>query len=98
VVCQEPTLALRASTNSTAAPNEAEHHRPRDHRRPVTRTAAAGESVPMHRRQLVEFAVACLLLTWVPWALLGVLDANLEDGPGVLVFALAASGPSLAAR
>jgi membrane protease YdiL (CAAX protease family) len=45
----------------------------------------------------MEFGVVCLVLTWVPWLVLGVVGANLDDGVGSLVFALAASGPSLAA-
>ncbi|MFG1911752.1 CPBP family intramembrane glutamic endopeptidase [Kribbella sp. NPDC048928] len=51
----------------------------------------------MNKRRLVEFGVVCLVLTWVPWAVLGVLGADLDDGAGMLVFSLAASGPSLAA-
>jgi membrane protease YdiL (CAAX protease family) len=49
------------------------------------------------RRRLLEFAAVCLVLTWVPWALLGVLGAGVDEGPGALIFGLAASGPSLAA-
>ncbi|WP_178379915.1 CPBP family intramembrane glutamic endopeptidase [Cryptosporangium aurantiacum] len=49
------------------------------------------------RRRLLEFAAVCLVVTWVPWALLGALGMNIEEGFGLLVFALAASGPSLAA-
>jgi membrane protease YdiL (CAAX protease family) len=56
--------------------------------RPAVRTSA---------RRLIEFGGICLVLTWVPWAVLGVLGADLDSGPGQLVFALAASGPSLAA-
>lgn len=48
-------------------------------------------------RRLLEFAAGCLLLSWVPWALLGVLRVRVDEGPGALVFGLAASGPSLAA-
>lgn len=51
----------------------------------------------MIKRRLVEFGVVCLVLTWVPWAVLGVLGADLDEGAGALVFGLAASGPSLAA-
>ncbi|MER7247817.1 CPBP family intramembrane glutamic endopeptidase [Kribbella sp. NPDC000426] len=51
----------------------------------------------MIKRRLVEFGVICLVLTWVPWAVLGVLGVNLDEGAGMLVFSLAASGPSLAA-
>jgi membrane protease YdiL (CAAX protease family) len=49
------------------------------------------------RWRLLEFAGVCLLLTWIPWALLGVFEASIDEGPGPLVFGLAASGPSLAA-
>ena len=48
-------------------------------------------------RRLLEFGAVCLVLTWLPWAILGLLGANLDEGGGMLVFALAASGPSLAA-
>lgn len=48
-------------------------------------------------RRLLEFGAICLGLSWVPWAILGLLDANLDDGAGMVAFALAASGPSLAA-
>lgn len=48
-------------------------------------------------RRLLPFAVLCLLLSWVPWLVLGVLGADVNRGPAQLVFALAASGPSLAA-
>ncbi|WP_427889366.1 CPBP family glutamic-type intramembrane protease [Kribbella sp. GL6] len=51
----------------------------------------------MIKRRLVEFAVVCLVLTWVPWGVLGVLGVDPGEGVGMLVFALAASGPSLAA-
>jgi uncharacterized protein len=49
------------------------------------------------RRRLLEFAVVCVVLTWIPWAVLGALGTSLDEGPGLLVFGLAASGPSLAA-
>lgn len=49
------------------------------------------------KRRLLEFGVICLVLTWVPWGVLGVLGVNPDEGAGSLVFALAASGPSLAA-
>ncbi|MFI5697382.1 type II CAAX prenyl endopeptidase Rce1 family protein [Kribbella sp. NPDC051586] len=51
----------------------------------------------MIKRRLVEFGAICLALTWVPWAVLGVLGVDLDEGVGVLVFSLAAAGPSLAA-
>ena len=64
---------------------------------------AATESVrtvsgkPLARRRLVSFLAVSLLLSWVPWIVLGVVDANIDEGLGALVFGLAASGPSLAA-
>ncbi|WP_410785217.1 CPBP family intramembrane glutamic endopeptidase [Kribbella sp. C-35] len=51
----------------------------------------------MIKRRLLEFGVVCLVLTWVPWGVLGILGVNPDEGAGSLVFALAASGPSLAA-
>lgn len=56
-----------------------------------------GERVPAVRRRLVWFLVVCLLLSWTPWIVLGVVGANIDEGFGALVFGLAASGPSLAA-
>lgn len=82
------------------------HQRQRGHRRPVTRAAVADEFALTHhlpverglvRRRLLEFWAVCLLLTWIPFALLAVLGVSIDEGPGLLVFALAASGPSLAA-
>ena len=49
------------------------------------------------RRRVAWFLVVCLLLSWMPWIGLGVVGANVDEGPGAPVFALAASGPSLAA-
>lgn len=63
-------------------------------------TAMDGRSVDSTattKRRLLEFGAICVALTWLPWAVLGVLGANLDEGGGMLVFALAASGPSLAA-
>ena len=51
----------------------------------------------MVRRRLVGFFAVCLVLSWVPWGVLGLVGANVDEGLGALVFALAASGPSLAA-
>jgi membrane protease YdiL (CAAX protease family) len=45
----------------------------------------------------MEFAIVCLVLTWIPWFTMGALGANLDEGPGSLIFGLAASGPSFAA-
>lgn len=49
------------------------------------------------RRQLSQFAVVCLLITWVPWTVLAVTGADVDEGPAMLVFTLAASGPTLTA-
>ena len=46
---------------------------------------------------LPQFAIACLALSWLPWAALKALNLNVDDGVAALVFAFAASGPSLAA-
>lgn len=48
-------------------------------------------------RPLLAFGGVCLLLSWVPWVVLAVLGADVDHGAAQLVFALAASGPSLAA-
>lgn len=49
----------------------------------------------VHRR-LRRFGVVCLVLTWVPLAVLGLLGLDIGEGVPQLVFALAASGPTLA--
>lgn len=48
-------------------------------------------------RRFAQFAALCLLLSWLPWTVLGLLDVNISHGAGQIVFGLAASGPSLAA-
>jgi uncharacterized protein len=48
-------------------------------------------------RRLVQFGALCLVLSWVPWSVLGALGADVDEGLTALVFGLAASGPSLAA-
>lgn len=48
-------------------------------------------------RRLVQFGVLCLVLSWVPWSVLGVLGVDVDGGLAALVFGLAACGPSLAA-
>jgi len=45
----------------------------------------------------VRFGVLCLVLTWVPWTVLGLLGATLDEGVGAAAFAVSACGPSLAA-
>jgi uncharacterized protein len=78
-------------------------HIPQLDRRPPARAAGTAALSQQRaertllRRRLLEFGFVCLLLTWVPWAVLGMLGADVDDGPGSLVFGLAASGPSLAA-
>ncbi len=70
----------------------------------MTESHVVTEPAPHHlvertviRRRLLEFTAVCLVLTWVPWVLLGVQGVDLDEGLGLLVFGLAASGPSLAA-
>jgi len=41
--------------------------------------------------------VLCLVLSWLPWTVLGLLGVNISHGAGQIVFGLAACGPSLAA-
>ncbi|HEY9294462.1 MAG TPA: CPBP family intramembrane glutamic endopeptidase [Microlunatus sp.] len=48
-------------------------------------------------RRFGQFALLCLALSWLPWTILGVAGADIDSGPGFVVFGLAASGPSLAA-
>lgn len=48
-------------------------------------------------RRLLPFAAVCLLLSWVPWVVLAVSRVDVDHGAAQWVFALAASGPSLAA-
>ncbi|MEV6281498.1 CPBP family intramembrane glutamic endopeptidase [Kribbella sp. NPDC051770] len=47
--------------------------------------------------QVGRFLLICFGLSWAPWIVLGATGANVDEGPGALVFGLAASGPSLAA-
>ncbi len=63
----------------------------------TTTEAVAVGSEKVVGRRIGWFFGVCLLLTWVPWAVLGVTGANVDEGVGSLVFGLAASGPSLAA-
>ncbi|MDA2809762.1 CPBP family intramembrane metalloprotease [Nocardiopsis sp. RSe5-2] len=49
------------------------------------------------RRRLGQFALACVLITWPPWAALAAAGADVDRGPAVAVFTLAACGPTLAA-
>ena len=58
---------------------------------------ARDEAWAVIKRRLLEFGVICLVLTWVPWGVLGVLGTDPDEGVGSVVFALAAAGPSLAA-
>jgi membrane protease YdiL (CAAX protease family) len=63
----------------------------------ATTEAVAVGSERVVGRRLLRFFGVCLLLTWTPWIVLGVVGANVDEGAGSLVFGLAASGPSLAA-
>lgn len=66
--------------------------------RPIALVPAGG--APDHRvmhRRMWEFGVVCLVLTWVPWTLLGTSGVDISSGAGWIAFGLAASGPSLAA-
>lgn len=48
-------------------------------------------------RRLGQFGLICLLITWLPWAALGLTGTDIDSGPAQLIFALAAAGPSLTA-
>ncbi|WP_344151393.1 CPBP family intramembrane glutamic endopeptidase [Kribbella yunnanensis] len=60
-------------------------------------STSAVENKTMTRRRLAEYGVICVALSWLPWLLMGVSGMRPDEGAGQLVFALAASGPSLAA-
>ncbi|GAA4199097.1 CPBP family intramembrane glutamic endopeptidase [Actinocatenispora rupis] len=47
--------------------------------------------------RLLPYAVVCLLVSWVPWLVLAVQGVDVNHGAAQLVFAVAASGPSLTA-
>jgi membrane protease YdiL (CAAX protease family) len=52
------------------------------------------------RRPLIDimrFAAITVAISWVPWAVLGLTHTSIGSGVGFVVFAVAASGPSLAA-
>ncbi|MEV5963641.1 CPBP family intramembrane glutamic endopeptidase [Kribbella sp. NPDC051952] len=49
------------------------------------------------RHDLIHFGVVTLALSWIPWIVLAAVHADIDSGPGALVFAAAAAGPSLAA-
>lgn len=49
------------------------------------------------RRRIRLFLLLAFGLSWIPWAVLGVLRVDVMSGPVQLVFGLAAAGPSLAA-
>ncbi|OZM83910.1 CPBP family intramembrane glutamic endopeptidase [Pseudonocardia sp. MH-G8] len=66
-------------------------------RHPAPRPTGRADPPPLPVRRLVQFGALCLVLSWVPWSVLGVLGADLDEGFAALVFGLAAAGPSLAA-
>jgi uncharacterized protein len=63
---------------------------------PPPRPTGPADPPPLPVRRLVQFGALCLVLSWVPWSVLGALGADVDDGLAALVFGLAASGPSLA--
>ena len=63
----------------------------------ATESLRIGDARAVVGQRLIGFFAVSLLLSWIPWIVLGVVDANVDEGLGALVFALAASGPSLAA-
>jgi membrane protease YdiL (CAAX protease family) len=67
------------------------------HQTSVPRPTERADPPPLPVRRLVQFGALCLVLSWVPWSVLGALGADVDEGLAALVFGLAASGPSLAA-
>ncbi len=66
-------------------------------RHPAPRPTVRADPTPLPVRRLLQFGTLCLVLSWVPWSVLGALGADVDEGLAQLVFGLAASGPSLAA-
>jgi uncharacterized protein len=66
-------------------------------RHPAPRPTRPTDPPTLPVRRLVQFGALCLVLSWVPWSVLGALGADIDEGLAALVFGLAASGPSLAA-
>jgi hypothetical protein len=68
-------------------------------RHPVPSPRPTGRADPpqLPVRRLLQFGALCLVLSWVPWSVLGALGADVDEGLAALVFGLAAAGPSLAA-
>jgi uncharacterized protein len=60
-----------------------------------TITARPGSRAPA--RRFGQFAVLCLCLSWLPWAVISFAGVDIGKGAGQIAFGLAASGPSLAA-
>ncbi|MDN5762974.1 MAG: CPBP family intramembrane metalloprotease [Microlunatus sp.] len=48
-------------------------------------------------RQLVEFALVCLVISWGLWLVCGFVGGSVAQSPLLWIFVIAASGPSLAA-
>jgi membrane protease YdiL (CAAX protease family) len=67
------------------------------HPAPTPRPTGLADPSTLPVRRLVQFGALCLVLSWVPWSVLGALGADVDEGPAALVFGLAACGPSLAA-
>ena len=61
---------------------------------PTTTTTVSDRTL---RVRLLTFLVVCFGLSWIPWIALGVLGADVDEGPALIIFGLAASAPSLAA-
>ncbi|SDS80150.1 CPBP family intramembrane glutamic endopeptidase [Microlunatus soli] len=60
-----------------------------------TSTAPLTTRAPV--RRFGQFGALTLALSWLPWIVLGVAGIDIGSGPGQIVFAIAAAGPSLAA-
>jgi len=49
------------------------------------------------RRQLLLFAILCLVISWGLWLVVGITGGDVRESPTIWLFAIGASGPSLAA-
>ena len=64
---------------------------------PTPRRTGSADPPTSPVRCLVQFGALCLVISWVPWSVLGALGADVDEGLAALVFGLGAFGPSLAA-
>ena len=61
------------------------------------RSSAPDRSAVSLRRQLIEFAAVCITISWGLWLVCGIAGGTVTKSPELWLFAIAASGPSIAA-